>query len=258
MGPGAQVVVFPSKTSGPSSSYVPPPPPTPQQIVAGRRRFVKILVGVGALLSLAPYVPWGTFLSNSISAGKGYGRQQVVVDNSPSDYGAAAGKKVNAADLATFPPNSHWVLTYPTSGDPTVDAQNKDTFVKYELIRLPTELGGDKKDASAFVAFSKVCVHLWCSPNYNPRQCTNSSENGFSSASDCKLHEQYECPCHGSIYKVPSGLAIDGPASLQAPPTNAIPMLTLSTDSDGFLYIEKPVWDVNHNGVLGYGRYVQQ
>jgi len=155
MRPGGQVVVFPSKTAG-TSSYVPPPPPTPQQIAAGRRRFVKMLVGVSALLSLAPYVPWGTFLSNSISAGKGYGRQQVTIDNSPSDYGIAAGKKVNAADLATFPPNSHWVLTYPTSGDPTVDAQNKDTFVKYELIRLPTELGGDKKDASAFVAFSAL------------------------------------------------------------------------------------------------------
>jgi len=257
MRPGGQVVVFPSKTAG-TSSYVPPPPPTPQQIAAGRRRFVKMLVGVSALLSLAPYVPWGTFLSNSISASKGYGRQQVTVDNSPSDYGVAAGKKVNAADLSTFPPNSHYVLTYPTSGDPTVDAQNKDTFVKYELIRLPTELGGDKKDASAFVAFSKVCVHLWCSPNYNPTQCANSAENGYSSDASCQLHEQYECPCHGSIYEVPSGRAVKGPASLQAPPTNAIPMLTLSTDSDGFLYIEKPVWDVNHNGVLGYGRYVQQ
>ncbi|TLY01590.1 MAG: Rieske 2Fe-2S domain-containing protein [Thaumarchaeota archaeon] len=215
MRPGGQVVVFPSKTAGSSSSsssYVPPPPPTPQQITAGRRRFVKLLVGVGALLSLAPYVPWGTFLSNSVSAGKGYVRQQATV--------------------------------------------NKDTFVKFELIRLPTELGGDAKDATAFVAFSKVCVHLWCSPNYNPDQPTNPNENGYKP--NQSKHEQYECPCHGSIYKVPQGLAIDGPASFQAPPTNAIPMLTLSTDSNGFLMVEKPVWDVNHNGVLGYGRYVQQ
>jgi len=252
MRPGGQVVVFPSKTAGSSSSsYVPPPPPTPQQVTAGRRRFVRFLVGVGALLSLAPYVPWGTFLSNSVSAGKGFVRQQATVDNL-SEYGAAAGRKVNVNDLSTFPPSfpnpsddisrGHWVITYPSSGDPTVDTQNPDTFVKYELIRLPTELGGANKDASAFIAFSKVCVHLWCSPNFNPKAG----------------HEQYECPCHGSIYKVPSGLAIDGPASLQAPPTNAIPMLTLSSDSNGFLWIEKPVWDVNHNGVLGYGRYVQQ
>src|SRR5438445_5356588 len=258
MRPGGQVVVFPSKTAGSSSSsYVPPPPPTPQQITAGRRRFVRFLVGVGALLSLAPYVAWGTFLSNSVSAGKGNVRQQVTVDNL-SEYGAAAGRKVNVNDLTTFPPNSHWVITYPTSDDLALDTQNKDTFVKYELIRLPTELGGDTKNATAFVAFSKVCVHLWCSPNYIPDQPTNPNENGYRP--NQSKHEQYECPCHGSIYKVPSGLAIDGPASLQPPPTNAIPMLTLSTDSNGFLYAEilNGVWDVNHNGVLGYGRYVQQ
>jgi len=167
-------------------------------------------------------------------------RQQVYIDNT-SLYGSAAGKPVNVNDLVTFPPDSHWVITYPSSGDHTVDAQNTDTFSKFELIRLPAgELGGDKKDASAFVAFSKVCVHLWCSPNYNPAQG----------------HEQYECPCHGSIYRVPDGLAIAGPASIQPPPTDAIPVLTLSTDSKGLLYIEPPVWDVYHNGVLGYGRYI--
>ncbi len=252
-----QVVVFPSKTAGPAFTYAPPPPPTPQQIAAGRRRFVKILVTVGALLSLAPYVPWGSFMSSSITSSKGYEKQQVAVDNLPSLYGAAAGKKVNVNDLASFPPNSHYVITYPSSGDPVFDAQLTDTFLKYELIRLPTELGGGAKDASAFIAFSKVCVHLWCSPNYNPTQCANQKENGYSSAADCTKHEQYECPCHGSIYHVPSGVAIAGPASIQVPPTNAIPKLTLSVDSDGFLYIEKPVWDVDHNGVLGYGRYVQ-
>jgi len=255
MRPGGQVVVFPSKTAGSSSSYVPPPPPTPQQIAAGRRRFVRFLVGVSALLSLAPYVPWGTFLSESVSAGKGYVKQQVTVDNL-TEYGAAAGRKVNVNDLTTFPPNSHWVITYPGSGDLTLDTQNRDTFVKYELIRLPSELGGDAKDATAFVAFSKVCVHLWCSPNYKPDQPDNPNENGY--VPNKLKHEQYECPCHGSIYNVPEGKAVDGPASLQAPPTNAIPVLTLSADSNGFLSIEKPVWDVNHNGVLGYGRYVQQ
>ena len=99
--PGGQVVVFPSKTAGSSASYVPPPPPTAQQIAAGRRRFVRFLVGVSALLSLAPYVPWGTFLSKSVSAGKGYVRQQITVDNL-SEYHAAAGRKVNVNDLTTF------------------------------------------------------------------------------------------------------------------------------------------------------------
>src|SRR2546428_13847086 len=60
MRPGGQAVLFPSKTAGSSSSsYVPPPPPTPQQITAGRSRFVKFLVGLGALPSFAPHVSCG-------------------------------------------------------------------------------------------------------------------------------------------------------------------------------------------------------
>jgi rieske iron-sulfur protein len=145
----------------------------------------------------------------------------------------------SVVSLAPFYPDPHWVITYPSSGNPTQDAQNPDTFVKFELIRLPAgDLGGDSKDAAAFVAFSKVCVHLWCSPNYNP----------------LAGHEEYECPCHGSIYEIPDGKAVQGPASQQPPPTNAIPMLTLTADSNGDLQIEIPVWDLDHNGVIGYGR----
>jgi Rieske Fe-S protein len=169
-----------------------------------------------------------------------------VVDDIPSKYGSAAGQIVNVNDLNTFPPNSHWVITYPTSGDPAVDANNPDTFSKFELIRLPASLGGGSRKATDFVAFSKVCVHLWCSPNYDPG------------------HVQYECPCHGSLYRVPDGLSIAGPASLQAFPQNAIPMLTLQADSKGDLYIFFPNRDpatgnpvpdsIEADGDIGYGR----
>jgi len=199
---------------------------------------VKAILTIGALLSVVPFVPWGDFLSSSVSSAGAYRRQKVVIDN-VSKYGAAAGKTVNVNDLSTFPADSHWVVTYPSSGDLAQDAANPDTFLKFELIRLPASpFGGEAKSAAAFVAFSKVCVHLWCSPNYNPSP----------------THEKFECPCHGSIYEVPDGLAVDGPASQQPPPTNAIPMLTLTTDPDGTLYIEPPVWDIDHNGVIGYGR----
>lgn len=202
---------------------------------------MQFLSVLGAVLILAPFVPFGEFLSASIKSPGKYQRQKVVIDNNKSDYKSAAGKVVDVNDLQTFPPNSHWVITYPSSGDSSLDAQDADTFTKYELIRIPAELGGDKKDASAFVAFSKVCVHLWCSPNYVPT----------------KGHRQYECPCHGSVYRVPDGLATEGPAAIQPPPTNAIPLLTLTTDKNGFLYVEPPVWDVSSNGVLGYGRYIK-
>lgn len=227
--------------------------PTPQGKPpqnAGRRKFLKALFVIGAVLSMIPFIPWGSYLQSSVELGSGMRPllQKAVIDDL-SKYGDAAGKAVNVNDLTTFPPNSHWLITYPTSGDPTLDAQNPDTFVKFDLIRLPGAAGSQKK-ASDFVAFSKVCVHLWCSPNYNPA---------------AKL---YECPCHGSVYRIPDGLSIAGPASLQAPPTNAIPMLTLLADSSGYLYIYYSNIDpsrtdypnlvsvdpIQADGEIGYGR----
>jgi rieske iron-sulfur protein len=246
-----------------SPAVATPPPPRPAPVAprppahvqappsqaprgTGRRTFLKLLVGISAVLSIIPFVPWGNFLLSSVSSTGPAKRQQVVLDlnttTNNNANGNVAGKVVNVNDLSSFPPNSKWLVTYPTSGDITIDSQSPDTFTKFQLIRLPTQLGGSEKSAAAFVAFSKVCVHLWCSPNYDPQKSSTPS------------FETYQCPCHGSIYEVPDGLAIAGPASEQAFPTNAIPMLTLTTDSNGDLYIEPPVWDVEHNGVLGYGR----
>ena len=222
----------------------PLPPSPPQQAKKdGRRGFLKGLLAVGAFLTLVTFVPWGQYLSSSVTHAGAYTRQKAVADINPLN-GAGSGQAINVNDLATFPPNGSWLVTYPSSGDPTLDSQNPDTFVKWAVIRLPEQLGGGGKDASAFVGFSKVCVHLWCSPNYDPEKSTDP------------VNESYQCPCHGSIYRVPDGLAIAGPASLQSSPNNAIPLLTLTTDSAGDLYIEPPVFDVNHNGVVGYGRYV--
>jgi Rieske Fe-S protein len=214
--------------------------------------FIKLIAVVGAFLALVPFVPWGNYLLGSVSNTGAYKRQLVVLDINAHANGAVAGKTVNVKDLNSFPPNGSWLITYPTSGDLTSDSENPDTFQKFQLIRLPAELGGSTTNASAFVAFSKVCVHLWCSPNYDPQKSTSPSD------------ETYQCPCHGSIYQLPTkdknnkmvdaGLAIAGPASLQPAPTNAIPMLTLTADANGDLYVEPPQWDVDHNGVLGYGR----
>lgn len=210
------------------------------------------MVAVAAILTLAPFVPWGEFLSSSVSHAGSLGKQKVVIDDR-TEYGAAAGASVNVNDMTTFPPNTAWVFTYPTSGNLAQDTANIDTYVKFELIRLPATMEitngngkketihmGDQATSSAFVAFSKICVHLGCSPNYIPAA------------------QLYECPCHGSEYRLPDGLAIAGPASLQTPPENAIPMLTLSTDSTGQLYadVQTGAWnDVTTNGVLALGRY---
>ncbi len=215
---------------------------------------------------MIPFVPWGTFLSSSVESATATPKllQALVTDDNPS-YGAAAGVQVNVNDLATFPPNNGWIFTYPSSGNPTLDYENPNTFQKFELIRLPESLGGANPTAAAFVAYSKVCVHLWCSPNYIPSA------------------GQYQCPCHGSIYQLPvtdpdtqqlvdAGKAIEGPASLQPFPTNAIPMMTIQADSAGNLYVYAPNFDprtqtsasqkpagvaggsIEGDGVIGYGR----
>jgi rieske iron-sulfur protein len=234
-----------TNSSAPPAPPSPPPRPAAAPAKKSRRGFLKLIAVVGGLLALAPWVPnMGSFLSSSASgSASASGNQTIVLDENTLENGKASGLKVNVNDLTTFPPNTTWVMTYPSSGDPSIDGQNPNTFVKFALIRLPTELGGSNKDASAFVAFSKVCVHLWCSPNYN----------------SAPTHELYECPCHGSGYSVGAGghavgEALIGPAAVQPAPTNAIPLLTLSTDSAGNLQVAPPVWDIDHNGVIGYGR----
>jgi rieske iron-sulfur protein len=250
-------------SAAPPAPPAPPPRPAAAPPKKSRRGFIKLIAVVGGLLALAPWVPFGTFLSSSASGSATATKNQtIVLDANTLENGKASGKTVNVNDLTTFPPNSTWVMTYPSSGDPSIDGQNPNTFVKFALIRLPKELGGANTDASAFVAFSKVCVHLWCSPNYNPSQSTDSGENGYVAGG--ATHELYECPCHGSGYSVgygvngvgkqPVGLALIGPASVQPAPTNAIPLLTLTTDSSGNLQVVPPIWDVDHNGVVGYGR----
>lgn len=202
---------------------------------------MKAMLAVGAVLSVIPFVPWGQYLSSSVASTGKPTRQKVVTDVNKGN-GTASGVPVDTKDMTLFPTNASWLFTYPSSGDLTRDSQNPDTFVKWRLIRLPDELGGTNTDATAFVAFSEVCVHLWCSPNYDPEHSTNKSD------------ETYQCPCHGSVYRLPDALSIAGPASLQAPPTNAEPMLTLTSEPDGSLYVEPAIFDVEHNGVVGYGR----
>ena len=142
------------------------------------------------------------------------------------------------ANLNTFPINHAEIVTYPKTGDEVLD---EEAFRKWQFIRLTAELGGDKKDVSAFRVYSMICLHLWCLWKYWP-------EEG---------RKRGECPCHGSMYDPLTGTAFLGPASLQAPPSNTLAKLDLEADNDGFLFISPPTWGVNTNGVVGYGRFVK-
>jgi len=142
------------------------------------------------------------------------------------------------ANINTFPVNHAEVITYPSTGDAVLDAE---AFRKWQLIRLPQELGGEANDVSAFRVYSNICLHLWCLWKYYP-------DEG---------RKRGECPCHASTYDPVTGLATGGPASLQAPPSNVLPKLDLEADSQGYLYITPPKFDTASNGIVGYGRFVK-
>ena len=189
-----------------------------------RRDFLKLLGAGGTAVAFAPFVPWGNFMPNPSSAS---------VEKAPIILPDGTQANIN-----TYPINHAEVITYPKTGDRVLD---EEAFRKWQFIRLPEELGGTKKDVTAFRAYSMVCLHLWCLWKYWPE------EN----------RKRGECPCHGSMYDVLTGTAYVGPASLQAPPSNTLPQLDFELDSDGFMYISPVTWGVNANGVVGYGRFVK-
>lgn len=193
-----------------------------------RRDFLKLLAAGGVGIAFAPFVPWGQFGPNP---------QNDNLQKAPVILPDGTHANVN-----TFPVNYANVVTYPKTGDRVLD---EEAFRKWQLIRLPAELGGNKNDVSAFRLYSMVCLHLWCLWSYFPTEKPEKPRN------------KGECPCHASTYDPVTGIATGGPASLQAPPSNALPKLDLEADSNGFLFIKPPTLGVRDNGVVGYGRFVK-
>ncbi|MEM4310814.1 MAG: Rieske 2Fe-2S domain-containing protein [Nitrososphaerales archaeon] len=205
---------------------IPPPKPVqPLPIVKPlpRRDFIKYASIAGGILSIIPFIPFGSFFTYR-GVLKEEAQKIILADG-------------NFANIKTFPVNSSATFPYPRTGDPVRDSE---PFRQFVLIRLPKELGGDREEISSFRAYSNICVHLWCLWRYSPQ------------------YKNLQCPCHASIYRVEDGLAIKGPAALQTPPQNALPMLELDVDDKGFILVKPPVWDVNGNGVVGFGRYIKR
>ena len=189
-----------------------------------RRDFLRLMGAAGTGLAFAPFIPFGNFMPNPQN--DNLQRAKVILPDGTH------------ANVNTYPLNFSEVITYPSTGDPALDAE---AFRKWQFIRLPEELGGSKNDVSAFRGFSMICLHLWCLWKYWP-------DEG---------RKRGECPCHGSMYNPSTGTAFVGPASVQAPPSNTLPKINFEKDSDGFLWILPPIWGVNDNGVIGYGRFIK-
>ena len=67
--------------------------------------------------------------------------------------------------------------------------------------------------SGVYRAFSAICTHAGC-------------QVAFSEAAD-----QFQCPCHGSIYNGATGAVIQGPA------VNPLPSIGITVASDGGLYV---------------------
>ena len=189
-----------------------------------RRDFLKLMGAAGTALAFAPFIPWGNFMPNPSSVS--LEKVKLILPDGTQ------------ASVNTFPINHAEIITYPKTKD---EVLNEEAFRKWQIIRLPEELGGAKKDTSAFRVYSMICLHLWCLWKYWPQEG----------------RKRGECPCHGSMYDPTTGTAFLGPASLQAPPSNTLPNLDLEADLDGFLWITPPNFNVNANGVVGYGRFIK-
>ena len=192
-----------------------------------RRDFLRLLGVSGLATAFIPFVGFGNYMPNPKN--DNFGKEKVILPNG------------SHANINSYPINHAEVITYPRTGDPALDTE---AFRKWQLIRLPAELGGDQNSVDAFRVFSNICLHLWCLWEYKP---TTNPE---------KPRNQGECPCHGSVYDPITGISIKGPAAVQAAPSNVLPKLDLESDASGFLYTLPPVLGVNENGVVGYGRFL--
>jgi rieske iron-sulfur protein len=213
-----------------------------------RRMFLTFLGVIAGVVTLGGMVPWVNFMTGSTEA-KNSSTPQTLKD--------ANGTEIKTTDLT---PNSWKTFVWPYTGDSNLDS---DTFHQWVLIRLPDDTTPqalstlnaqaqaqgvnpfadavtDPLTGGKFVAYSRVCVHLWCLWSYVPN--------------DVRM----ECPCHGSQYTPTTGLAVAGPASLQACPNNQLPMLNIKVNSDGTISTvnlpgTSPPSPVK--GTIGYGQF---
>ena len=164
-----------------------------------RRDFLKLMGAAGTGLAFAPFIPFGNYMPNP---------SQATLEKVPVTLPDGTQANVN-----TFEVNHAEVITYPSTGDPALDAES---FRKWQFIRLPEELGGSKKDVSAFRGYSMICLHLWCLWKYWP-------DEG---------RKRGECPCHGSRFDK-NGQVVHGPAP------RPLPWFMLSLSPRGELVVDE-------------------
>lgn len=186
-----------------------------------RRNFMRGIMIAGGLVAVLQFGGLFPYLQATVAGDIGYPTQPLL-------------DSVTSAPITTssFSTATQWLtFVYPRTGNTNIDS---DTFKQCVIIKLPPGFTAPPSlsasdSTGTYCGFSRVCVHLWCLWSYVP--------------TDMRM----ECPCHGSQYvpgsgtypllpladNKPPGLAVEGPASLQVPPNNQLPMITLKINADG-------------------------
>lgn len=173
------------------------------------------------------------FIIFSNPQNKSIQREKIYVESIYPEFG---GKEINGfIKISYMKPNSMLWFNYPN----TKNTQNRDAYQKFLLIRLPKELGGDKNDTTAFRAYSALDLESHCVMKYWPQEGRMRIED----------------PCHVGVYRPQDGLMITSNPLLVGM-FSGLPYLEISSDSEGFLYVEQPTWSMDKNGIVGIGRTV--
>jgi Rieske Fe-S protein len=232
--PGGAPQAGPSALGGPPK--VPPSKPPESKVEVSRRNFIKGLAIVGGLVAVGSFAPLFPYMEGSVGVGTATPQLQVVVNPNLAKNQLVPLKATDIGSVNSIDPNSSY-FQYPYEVGNT--NANADSFVQCVLIRMPKGFSGegysvtDPSTGDQYIAFSRVCVHLWCLWSYN----TNDPRGPVGA-----------CPCHGSTYVPgsgtyaspyesfsgqPPGTAVAGPASLQTAPNNMLPIIQLKIQSDG-------------------------
>jgi len=134
---------------------------------------------------------------------------------------------VKVANLSQLTVNSPITFNYPLADEPNV------------LVKLGQKAQGGVGPDGDIVAFSMICQHLGCNPQYKAANPSTSQTPGPVAY----------CPCHGSIYDfVNGGKVLTGPAALPLPQV----MLEVDSSGDIYAYAMGPPTIYGHNTGSNY------
>jgi hypothetical protein len=167
-----------------------------------------------------------------------YAKMQDIQVNSAVRFLNPFGKSMSdlSLDANTSPDSSI------TENEKIALVHDADVFEQLILIRLPSKLGGDLQNISAFQAYSSLDPESKCLLGYR-----HYSENVTV----------LEDPCHSDIFRVSDGYSCFGRIIGSNPVLsayNAIPRLRLEVDGQGYLLATRPDGTPSGDGTVGDGR----